>query len=141
MKTCGLWPGQRYLVAVVADDGRLTEPARKVSYTDEARCALVHYIESHHGRGCAFVATTSLARTDPIVRHAAMRGVHIWMAPDPLIDDLRVLAGKANASTAQLALLLARLPLCVLLRPQLRLMRLQLPLFAATGTAADSPSL
>jgi len=132
MTACGIWPATRYLVAVVADDdGRVIEKARKASYADEARWALLDYVEGHHGLDCAFVVTASLARTDPIARLAVMRRAQVLLAPDRLIHDLRVLAYPARASTRQLALLLARLPLCVPFRPQLIAMRLQLPLFAA----------
>ena len=118
MATCGIWPATRYLLAVVADDdGRLVEKPRKASYADQARWALLNYVEGHHGLDCAFVVTKSLARADPIAQLAARRGARVFVAADHLVDDLRVLASPASASPRQLALLLARLPLCVPLLP------------------------
>jgi hypothetical protein len=139
MSTCGLWPAARHLVAVVADDdGMVVERARKVSYSNEARWALLDDVENHHGLDCAIVVTVSLARADSIARIAARRRAPVWVVDDAFIDDLRVLACGALASSRQLALLLARLPLCAPLRTQLRSLRLQLPLFAHVQPGPDS---
>ena len=140
MTTCGLWPGQRNLVAVAADDdGRFAGPAGKANYSDEERWDLLSYIEGHHGLDCAFVVTEGFARADPIARIAVGRGARVWMIADNVVDDFRVLACNPNASPRQLSLLLARLPLCLPLRPKLKIMRLQLPLFAPSANGAASP--
>jgi hypothetical protein len=139
MTTCGLWPGQRNLIAVVADDdGRFAGPAGKGDYSDEGRWDLLSYIEGHHGLDCAFIVTDGFARADPIARLAVNRGARVWMVADQVIDDFRVLACSQNASPKQLALLLARTPLCLPLRPKLQIMRLQLPLFAPKSSDATS---
>ena len=139
MTTCGLWPGQRNLVAVVADDdGRFVGPAAKADYSDEGRWDLISHIEGYHGLDCAFIVTDSFARADPIACLAVNRGGRVWMIADHVVDDYRVLACNPNASPRQLALLLARAPLCLPFRPKLRIMRLQLPLFPISSTSPDS---
>jgi hypothetical protein len=139
MTSCGIWPGQRRLVAVAADDdGRFVDPVGRGSYSDEGRWDLVSFIEGHHGLDCVFVVTEAFARDDPFGRLAVSRGARVWMVPDHVVDDFRMLACNPSASPRQLALLLARVLLCLPLRPKLRAMRLQLPLFAPPSVGAAS---
>ncbi len=131
MTTCGIWPTSRCLLAVVIDDdGRLAENPRKACYSDDARWALLNHIEAQHGLDCAFVVTRSFARMDPIAQLASRRGARVIVVADQFVHDLCVLIAPTAVSARQLALLLARLPICPIARPQLSVMQPELPLIA-----------
>lgn len=130
MATCGFWPTQRGIVAMVVDeDGLAAAPARMAARTAKAGWALLDHVQTHHGLDCRFVITDeALAADGPFGQLAARRGAQILVVSAALVDDLAVLTGSARSPPKKLALLLARLPLCRPLADRLTPLRLQLEL-------------
>jgi hypothetical protein len=130
MATCGLWPTNGGIVAVVADaEGAAASPAKMAARTAKAGGALLDHIQTHHGIDCRFVITDdALAADKRFGQLAARRGVKILVVSTALVDELRILTGFARSPPKKLALLLARLPLCGLLAEKLTPLRLQLEL-------------
>jgi len=114
--TCGLWAGQRGLVAVLLD-----RTGRKrychVTSTDDARAGFACWLSA---AGADLVIDNRILATDPIADIARRAGVTVWVAPLPLVAALRHAAGLIRGSPRLSATLLARLPAIPWLRSHLR---------------------
>jgi hypothetical protein len=117
----GFWSTNvRNLVAVAVDDDGLPGPPLRAARTDEACWALLAYLEAADGLDFELVLSDSLARSTPITRIALERGVPIWLAPDALVDALRVVGRFGAGPPRRTAAALARLPLTRVFREQMR---------------------
>lgn len=117
---CGIWPGQRGLVAVVVDDdGRAQQPLLSAR-TDEARWALLSHLDSTIGLDYELVLPAWLARSDGIARLALERSVPLWLVPAALVEGIRIVGGLGTGPPRRTAAALARLPLATALRAHLR---------------------
>lgn len=113
--TCGLVLAPRRLVAVLLVPGGEARRAIRAALADEARYGLVEYLAAS---GAQIVAAESLARGDPVARHALRVGLTVWTAPDALVAAVSRVA--AITDPARVAAMLARLPSVPPLRTQLR---------------------
>lgn len=134
MTNCGLWLSSARLVAVVVDDEGRAAPALYAATTDEARWGLLEHLDGVHGLDCDLVVPEGLLRTDPIGQLALRRGAGVWVAPQRLVEAIRVTAGLSNAPPARIAAMIARLAVVPGFRGHLRRVneppqdRAQLPL-------------
>ena len=120
MTTCGLWPGRSQLVVVVADDDGKAGPPLLVARTDDARWGLLEHLDATQGLDCELVVPEDLLKSDSIANLALRRGLAVWIAPQRLVEAIRVVAGLATGPPRRSAAMLARLPLSFALRAQLR---------------------
>jgi len=130
MASCGLWLTERGIVAaVVDDDGAALGPALVDERSAEAAWDVLTRVEAHHGLDCDFVVTDEALAAEPdLSRVATGRGSRVLVVSAATVGGLRGLVG-ARPTSRRLALLLARLPLCSILRDRLMPMRVQLELF------------
>ena len=116
MTTCGLWAGQRGLVAVLLD-----RTGRKryclVTSTDDARAGFACWLTA---ADADLVMDDRLIATNGIARVARRSGVTVWIAALPLVAALLRATGLTRASPRAAAALLARLPTIPWMRAQLR---------------------
>ena len=116
--TCGLWPmrGGRLVAVLVDESGRASAPL-VVARSDEAYWGLLEHLDEHVGLDYALVVPDWLAKSDAVARLAHVRGIGVWVAPAPLVEAVRVVAGAGPPRRA--AAVIARLPLTAF-RGQLR---------------------
>lgn len=133
MTSCGLWSARRRLLAVVVDDEGRASPAVAAALDDDARWGLLERLDAVHGLDCELVVPDDLARVDSIARLALARGIAVLVAPQRLVEGIRVVAALATGPPARTAAMIARLALVPVWRGHLRRLegqidRRQLPL-------------
>lgn len=117
--TCGLWPSRRGLAAVaVGADGRTIWTAT-ADRDDDAEWDLLSRMDAEVGLDCALVLPDWLGR-EAIARFALDRGVVLWLAPQALVESVRIVGRLGAGPPARIAAALACLPLAPVLRPMLR---------------------
>lgn len=130
MASCGVWATARRLVACpVDDDGATVAPAFSCARGDEGCWQLLAQVEALLGLDCVFVVSQALVATEPLVRIASARGSQVRVASDALVLAARSLVGLERATPRRLALLLARMPLCLPMAQRLVAVETQLKLF------------
>ena len=134
MTSCGVWLSKRRLLAVGVDDDGRASPAIFAGTHDDARWGLLESVEAVHGLDCELVFPENLLRVDSIAHLALKRGASISVAPQRLVDAIRIVAGLATGPPARVAAMLARLSIVPALRLHLHRLdphscdRRQLPL-------------
>jgi hypothetical protein len=120
---CGVYPSRRgCLVAVAVDSSGRASPPARATRTDDGRYELLLHLETISGLDIELVVPDWVARLDSIAQlAAAARNIPVWIVPMPLVDALRVVARAGPP--ARVAALIARLPLALGLREQLRRIR------------------
>ena len=120
MLTCGLWHHRHLLVAVVLEPGGHGGAPLLVARSDEGWRTFLQHLLASHGRECALVATEGLLRVEPVGELALRHGLAVWCVPQLLAEAIRRVTGLSSGPPKRSALMLARLPLNPLFRPQLR---------------------
>lgn len=130
MASCGVWATARRLVACAVDEaGLVLMPPLSTARGEEGCWQLLAHVEGHLGLDCVFVVSQTLVVIEPLIRIANARGSHVRVAPEALLLAARSLLGLKRATPRQLALLLARMPLCLPLAQRLVALETQLRLF------------
>lgn len=130
MASCGVWATARRLVACPVDhDGARLAPAFSCARGDDGCWQLLAHVEAELGLDCVFVVSQALVAAEPFIRVARARGSHVRVAPDALVLAARRLNGLARATPKRMALLLARMPLCLPMAQRLVAVETQLKLF------------
>ena len=134
MTSCGVWLYRKRLVAVVVDDDGRASPALFAATNDDARWDLLASIDAVHGLDCELVLPEDLLKFDSIGRLALKRGASVSIAPQRLVDAIRIAAGFGTGPPSRVAAMVARLFIVPALRGHLRRLdqrndeRRQLPL-------------
>lgn len=134
MLRAGIWPTSRQLVVALQLPG--PRPARlhlRVERTLDGREQLADYLARE--RYLEVVIPEPLHRFDAVAEHLLLRGVHVWLVPATLIDDILALLAVRSSASVTLAAAIARLPTLPMLRsamrpltpPEPRQLRLALP--------------
>ena len=116
MLTCGLWPGARRIIAVIADAEGNTRPPITAAYTDEALWGLLQYIAYHDAQP---VLSKSLTRRNHFGKKITDEGLLLWRISDGFFDQLRIASALSKKPGRYSAAMLARLPHLPMLRDHL----------------------
>ncbi len=119
MLRAGIWPTARQLVVAIKLPG--PRPSRlhlRVERNLDGRAQLAHYLAREPY--LEVVLPELLHRFDPVADHLHLHGVHIWLAPTALVDNVLSLTAARPTAHLTIAAALARLPSLPLLRPALR---------------------
>ena len=119
MLRAGIWPAARHLV--VALQLPSPGPSRmhlRVTRTVDGRAQLADYLARE--RYLEVVVPEPLHRFDPVAEHLHLQGVHVWLVPAPVVDDILTLLGVRATAHVTLASTLARAPATSLTRAALR---------------------
>jgi hypothetical protein len=115
----GLWPTSRQLVVALQLPGpRETRLHLRVDRTLDGREQLADYLARE--RYLEVVIPEPLHRFDAIAEHLHLRGVHVWLVPARLLDDIVALLAVRTSASVTLAAAIARLPTLPMLRSALR---------------------
>jgi hypothetical protein len=107
--TCGVWQERSKLLAVVLDDaGRASKPIRMGTSIPAAEGLVAHLDDTE-------IVIPERLLALPIARSAAASG-RLWVAPNSLIEPIRL---AASLSARGSAAMLARLPRIAAVRPLL----------------------
>ncbi len=116
MLTCGLWPGARRIIAVIADAQGNTRPPITASYTDEAVWGILQYIAYHDAQP---VLSNALICRNSLGKKIADEGLPLWQISDGFFEQLRIAAALTKKTGRYSAAMLARLPYLPMLRNHL----------------------
>ena len=105
MTSCGVWPTNRGLVAVIHSADRSHRFA--IADTDAARWGLAQRLAAV---GADLVVDETLLEADRIAYVALHAGVTVWIAAPPLTASLRSVAGITRRGARPSAALLVRIP-------------------------------
>ena len=134
MTSWGLWLSKKRLVAVVVDDDGRASPALFADRNDEARWELLASVDAVHGLDCELVLPEEVVQVDSIGNLALKRGASVSVAPQRLVEAIRLAAGLSTGPPARIAAMVARLTIVPGFRGHLRKLnprnvdRQQLPL-------------
>lgn len=118
MLRAGIWSTRRQLVVALALSG--ARPSRlhlRADRTVAGRDQLADYLARE--RYLEVVLPEPLHRFDPVADHLHLRGIHVWIAPAHLVDQVLSLLALRPTAAVALAAALARLPAVPLLRSAL----------------------
>jgi len=119
MTCCGLWIARSTICTALVDADGKQLSAFPIARTNEARGNYLAHMAAERGADCRLVLTDVQARLDVIAHLAVEMKLTVHLAPWRTVGWIRDVAGLARGPPRRTALLLARMGLHPLFRPQL----------------------
>jgi len=113
---CGLWPGPRRITGVLLDSQTQFQLPLSCANTEQARTALLAWLAKQRAH---LVIPDSLLG-EPFFNQASHTPLTVWIAPNALVEAIRLATGLTSRPPQHTAALLARWPSVPQLRPFLR---------------------
>jgi len=113
---CGLWSGPRRSAAVLIDPVTQRQLSLSLANTEQAHSALLAWLAERSAH--LVIPNTLLA--EPFLNQTSHTPVVVWIAPNALLEAIRLATGLTTRAPKQTAALLARWPTAPALRPFLR---------------------